>query len=146
MGWLVWFGWLCDQELVITQSKDATGKRVPMTGSLAGHVARYGEPVNIADAYTDPRFDSSVDTATGFRTRNLVCFPIKTPNNGIIAVLQAVNKVAPSHGSSAFDEDDLQILEYMSGHAAQVLVKAQLLEKTVRSWAQCCVTTAKAVD
>ena len=114
---------------MITESKDATGKRVPMRTSIAGHVARFGEPVNIADAYTDPRFDRSVDAATGFRTSNMLCFPIKLEDGAVVAVIQAVNK----SGADSFDENDIVVLEYMSGQAAQLLLKAQLLEQAVRA-------------
>ena len=38
------------------------------SNSIAAHVARTGEPVNLADAYDDARFDRTIDARTGFRT------------------------------------------------------------------------------
>src|SRR4051812_34874300 len=39
--------------------------RVPMGSGLAGTVAQTGEVINIADAYSDARFNASFDKATG---------------------------------------------------------------------------------
>ena len=127
------------QELVITQSRDATGVRVPMRASIAGHVARMGTPVHIDDAYTDPRFDRSVDEATGFRTRNMLCYPIKA-NDRVVAVIQAVNKKGTA--SAEFTANDLTILECMSGQAAHLLVKAQYMEQMVR-WCRMATVTGR---
>ena len=44
---------------------------------LAGHVARTGETINIKDAYNDKRFNKSVDKKTGYRTKTILCMPIK---------------------------------------------------------------------
>ena len=43
---------------------------------IVGSCAESGEIVNIKDAYADQRFDRSVDLATGFTTRSLLCIPI----------------------------------------------------------------------
>ena len=44
---------------------------------VTGHVAMTGKLLNIKDAYSHPLFYSGVDEATGFVTRNILCFPIK---------------------------------------------------------------------
>lgn len=36
-----------------------------------------GELLNITDAYAHPLFYRKMDETTGFRTRNILCFPIK---------------------------------------------------------------------
>jgi signal transduction protein with GAF and PtsI domain len=43
--------------------------RFPVSGGLAGYVARTGEVININDAYEDPRFNPAFDKETGFRTK-----------------------------------------------------------------------------
>ncbi|MEQ2168054.1 hypothetical protein GOODEAATRI_010566, partial [Goodea atripinnis] len=48
---------------------------------IAGHVATTGQILNIKDAYSHPLFYRGVDDSTGFRTRNILCFPIKDENN-----------------------------------------------------------------
>ncbi|XP_022085006.1 cGMP-dependent 3',5'-cyclic phosphodiesterase-like isoform X3 [Acanthaster planci] len=51
--------------------------RIPITQGIAGHVATTGKILNIKDAYSHPLFYRGVDNSTGFRTRNILCFPIK---------------------------------------------------------------------
>ena len=47
-----------------------------------------GEVCNIHDAYTDERFDSTADEATGFRTTNVLCGPINDQRGEVVGVLQ----------------------------------------------------------
>lgn len=56
--------------------------RIPADQGIAGHVATTGKILNIKDAYSHPLFYRGVDDSTGFRTRNILCFPIKDENNG----------------------------------------------------------------
>nr|XP_014351806.1 PREDICTED: cGMP-dependent 3',5'-cyclic phosphodiesterase [Latimeria chalumnae] len=55
--------------------------RIPADQGIAGHVATTGKILNIKDAYSHPLFYRGVDDSTGFRTRNILCFPIKDENN-----------------------------------------------------------------
>lgn len=56
--------------------------RIPADQGIAGHVATTGKILNIKDAYSHPLFYRGVDDSTGFRTRNILCFPIKDENEG----------------------------------------------------------------
>ena len=49
---------------------------VDLGQGIAGWVAQTGEPLLIADAYRDARFDPSYDQRTGFRTRSILTVPI----------------------------------------------------------------------
>ena len=66
--------------------------RLPITKGIAGWVAQHGEMVNLADAYADPRFESEVDLRLGYRTRSLLCLPIRNKAGETIGVLQLLNK------------------------------------------------------
>ena len=59
---------------------------------IAGWVAEKDEIVNIVDAYSDPRFDDSHDLEMGFKTRNLLCGPLKNFQGELIGVIQVINK------------------------------------------------------
>uniref|UniRef100_A0AAY4AX99 Phosphodiesterase n=1 Tax=Denticeps clupeoides TaxID=299321 RepID=A0AAY4AX99_9TELE len=74
--------------------------RIPVDQGIAGHVATTGEILNIKDAYTHPLFYRAVDERTGFRTRNILCFPIKD----VIGVAELVNKL-DGPWFNRFDED-----------------------------------------
>ncbi|XP_060799391.1 cGMP-dependent 3',5'-cyclic phosphodiesterase isoform X2 [Neoarius graeffei] len=78
--------------------------RIPADQGIAGHVATTGKILNIKDAYSHPLFYRGVDDSTGFRTRNILCFPIKDENGDVIGVAELVNK---TNGPwfNRFDED-----------------------------------------
>jgi len=95
--------------------------RLPLGRGIAGFVARSGEILNIPDAYADPRFNRDVDAATGYRTRNILCLPIRNKDGKIIAALQLLNKKG-----GAFTSEDVDFLLALSDHMALALENAQL--------------------
>ncbi|XP_051782498.1 cGMP-dependent 3',5'-cyclic phosphodiesterase isoform X1 [Erpetoichthys calabaricus] len=78
--------------------------RIPADQGIAGHVATTGKILNIKDAYSHPLFYRGVDDSTGFRTRNILCFPIKDENNEVIGVAELCNKIN-GPWFNRFDED-----------------------------------------
>jgi len=102
--------------------------RLPIGKGLAGTVAATGEPLILHDAYEDSRFDRSLDQKTGFRTRSMLCVPIKNRGQRVVGVLQLLNK---THGS--FGPRDLEFLSGISDHMAIAMENAtlhmELLEK-----------------
>lgn len=90
------------RELVCVVSKDENfkGARIAWGAGIVGHVALTGRSLNIADAYSDPRFDATSDRLTGFVTRCILTVPIHDRDNAVIAVIQAVNCAARVSGST----------------------------------------------
>ena len=67
---------------------------------LAGACARSKETIFVEDAYEDSRFNQRVDSATGYRTRGVMCVPVMgSSNDELLGVLQVVNK--RSHSASS---------------------------------------------
>jgi len=76
--------------------------RIPITEqSLAGFCAKYLRPVNILDAYNVAELqgihpslihDTSYDKRTGFRTKQVLTYPIVADNKYLMGVLQLLNK------------------------------------------------------
>jgi len=95
--------------------------RLPINRGIAGHVAASGDTINLADAYADPRFESEVDLRLGFRTRSLLCLPIRNKDGETIGVLQLLNKK-----SGPFTHADEGMLRAISDHVALALENAQL--------------------
>ena len=100
---------LVDQERRQLRSKVAlhTGDRpleiqLSMDEGIAGHVARTGQVMNVADAQGHPLFQGSIDKVTGYVTRNLLCMPIYNRSGQVFAVAQLLNK----KGAPAFDAKD----------------------------------------
>lgn len=102
--------------------------RLPIGKGIAGHVAKTGEVINIPDAYADPRFNPEVDKSTGYRTRNMLCMPLKNKDGKIIGVFQLLNKLEGS-----FDEGDVQFIEALSAHAAVAIENARQAQELVQS-------------
>ena len=95
--------------------------RLPLGKGIAGHVAKSGEVVLIPDAYSDPRFNPEVDKRTGYRTRTILCVPIRNKAGKVLAALQLLNKE-----QGAFTEADADFLMTLSGHMGLALENAQL--------------------
>ncbi len=121
---------LYDKENNELYSKVATGLddfkelRIPADKGLAGHVVQTGETINIKDAYKDKRFNNAVDKKTGYRTKTILCMPIKNFNQEIIGVFQVLNKF-----DETFTIDDEDLLIAIASSAGISLENAQLFEK-----------------
>ena len=98
--------------------------RILNTSGVAGYVYTSGEPLIIADAYADDRFNRSIDEQTGFTTRNILCVPIKTVKGEIIGVAQTLNK-----RNGKFTRHDLNLLEAMTSQGTLALQSAQFIER-----------------
>ncbi|MDD9878439.1 MAG: GAF domain-containing protein, partial [Magnetovibrio sp.] len=60
--------------------------RILNTTGVAGAIFTNGVGDIIPDAYADGRFNRTIDEQTGFKTRNIVCAPVKTEKGEIIGV------------------------------------------------------------
>lgn len=83
---------------------------VPSGKGIAGHVARSGKPLRIADAYRDKRFLREWDELTGYRTRSILAVPMKNHVGRTIGVIQVLNKRSVAAEFSQHDEDLLVVL------------------------------------
>jgi phosphoserine phosphatase RsbU/P len=95
--------------------------RLPVGRGIAGAVAKTGETIRIDDAYQDPRFDPSTDKRSGYRTRSILCSPIKNRKGVIVGVFQLLNR-----RGGAFDAADVEVLDALSVQAALAIENAQL--------------------
>ena len=98
--------------------------RLLNSSGIAGHVFTTGESLIIGDAYSDPRFNRSVDEQTGFLTRSILCVPIRTVKGKIIGVAQTLNKK-----TGPFTRSDLSLLEAMTTQGTLALQGAQFIER-----------------
>ena len=124
---------LLDRETDELWAKKAQGAEVveirfPRTLGLAGYVVSTGELLNIPDAYADPRFNPAVDQATGFRTRTVLCAPVRNRAGDIIGVTQVMNKQG-----GVFDHEDESLLQALTSQLAVALENAQLHARTVET-------------
>jgi phosphoserine phosphatase RsbU/P len=111
------------QELwsIVASGLDHQEIRVPFGRGVAGRVAQTGEAINAEDAYRLEFFDRSFDQKFGYRTRSLLCLPIRHRTGKIVGVIQLLNQV---HGRFAREDEDF--LTKLSAHMAMALENAQL--------------------
>ncbi|MFH0823837.1 MAG: sigma 54-interacting transcriptional regulator [Pseudomonadota bacterium] len=102
--------------------------RIPWDSGIAGWVFSHKQALNIVDPYSDPRFNRTVDPRTGFTTKNVLCVPLRSPNDRVTGVFQVLNKRA-----GVFTGIDLQILEILASQAARAMESVQEWDYLVRS-------------
>ncbi len=98
--------------------------RFPMSQGIAGKVASTGETLNIADAYAHPLFNPEIDLKTGYKTRTILCMPIKNADGETIGVTQIINK-----RSGVFTAADEHMLAAISAQAGVAIDNAQVYER-----------------
>src|SRR5262249_19944679 len=59
---------------------------------IAGAVLISGKPVIVEDAYKSPLFYPSIDSTTGYHTRNILSVPLRNPKQELVGVFQVLNK------------------------------------------------------
>ena len=111
----------------IAQKAEIKEIRLKLGVGIAGFVAKTGQTINIKDAYNDNRFDPSTDKKTGFRTRSILCMPIREPVKEekqvgeITGVIQILNKI-----DGIFTKDDEELLKSLVSQIAISLANAHL--------------------
>lgn len=138
--------------LMEMESKDEI--KIPWGTGIVGYVAESGEPVNIPDAYQvglatiywrlfflllvptqvsstlvfqDSRFNGEIDARTGYKTRALLCMPIKDCSGDVIGVAQVINKQG---GEAQFTAQDEKVFSRYLQFCGIGLRNAQLYEKS----------------
>jgi phosphoserine phosphatase RsbU/P len=95
---------------------------LPLGKGIAGYVAATGDTINIPEAYHDPRFNPEFDRVTGYRTRSILCVPMRDRDKRIVGVFQLLNKK-----DGVFTDADAMMLDALSVHAAIAIENARLV-------------------
>ena len=101
--------------------------RFPSRMGLAGHAATNAEVVNVADAYEDDRFNSEFDAKSDFRTRSVLCVPVRDHESRVVGVAQVINK----ENQLPFDEEDIDLLKAIATQIAVAVQNARLHTEAV---------------
>lgn len=101
--------------------------RIMNSKGVAGWVFSHNEGAIIPDAYKDDRFNKAVDVRTGFRTKSILCAPLRTVNGEKIGVSQILNKI-----DGEFTQDDLELLEAMTEQAA-IAIQGNIIVEQVEA-------------
>ncbi len=120
---------------------DAGAMSLSVKLGIAGLTAVAGRSMRIAEAWDDPRFDRSVDEATGYRTRSMLCVPLKNAAGESVGVVQAINKHI-----GLFSEDDLATLEAVAGIVAIAIENAVMFADQERQFDSMLNVMAASID
>jgi HD-GYP domain-containing protein (c-di-GMP phosphodiesterase class II) len=129
--------------LVAIHADGGDGRSISLNMKLgiAGLAAVSGRSINITEAWEDPRFDRSVDQRTGYRTRSMLCVPLKSSTGESVGVVQAINKHA-----GVFSADDLETLEAVAGIVAIAIENAMLFADQERQFNSMLDVLAASID
>lgn len=105
----------------VVEGGDLREIRLVLGEGVAGWVAKTGSVVNIPDAYADARFSPAVDRRSGYRTRSILCVPLRDQQGATIGVVQVLNK-----RQGVFDREDEELLAALGAQAAMALENSRL--------------------
>src|SRR4030042_180465 len=108
---------------------------------IAGWVAQHGKPLVVNSPGKDRRFFKGVDERTEFKTRNIICVPMKVKKK-IIGVLEAINK----KGKGQFDKEDLSLLTSLADQVAIALDNSRLYQELEEMFFQTAESLADAIE
>src|SRR5512143_3406597 len=99
--------------------------------TISGYVANTGEALNIPDAYKlvsglPYAFNNSYDDLSGYRTRSMLAFPLKTNRGDTIGVLQLINATGARGKIVAFSKKDEPLILHFANTAAVAIERAQM--------------------
>ncbi len=94
--------------------------RILNTVGIAGAIFTSEKGEIIHDVYSDKRFNKEVDQETGYKTKNMICSPVKTVDGKIIGVIQVLNKK-----KGRFTKDNLNFVDAIATQAAVSIQNAQ---------------------
>lgn len=104
-----------------------SGFRLKKGEGIAGYVFQTGKSVLIEDAYGDPRFHQDFDRRTGYRTRSILCVPLKAKDR-IIGISQIINRL----DGTPFNAEDEETLNLLCAHAGVAIETARMHRALLR--------------
>ena len=116
--------------------------RLPIGKGISGRVAETGMTVNVVDAWDVPYFDRTFDMNNNFRTRSVLCMPIRNRSGESIGVVEVINK----RGKDYFSAEDEIFLRGLSSQISIALENSFLVDELWLSFESFIRTLSAAVD
>src|SRR5215472_2941427 len=104
-------------------SESLKSVRLKVGEGIAGWVAKHGEQLIVPDVYTDPRFAKRIDDMTKWRTRSMICVPLRAKHR-TLGVIQLINCVLDN-----FSDRELFFLQAICDYAAIAIENARSMER-----------------
>ena len=109
------------------KKKEVKEYRVKMGQGIAGHVAKTGKALLIADVRNDSRWYKEISESIGFETQSIACVPLKLDDE-IIGVVQIIDK----EDGQAIQEAEMPLLDEFAALAALAIGHAQNIQEVKR--------------
>jgi diguanylate cyclase (GGDEF)-like protein len=110
--------------IAVGEASDALKNvRLKVGEGIAGWVARHGEPLIVPDVYKDARFAKRVDEMTRWKTRSIVCIPLKSKHR-VLGAIQLINV-----HMEEFSESEMFFLQALCDYAAIAIDNARAVER-----------------
>jgi response regulator RpfG family c-di-GMP phosphodiesterase len=116
--------------------------RLPVGKGISGRAAQSGKLLNIEDAWELPYFNRDFDKKNNFRTRSVLCLPIKNHAGEGLGVLQVINK----KNKPRFDHLDEIFGKALSAQVGIALENALLHDEIKLAFKKSIQTLAATVD
>jgi len=126
----------------VAEQVDPDQIRVPIGEGISGHVAESGQILNVADAWELPWYNRDFDKKSRFRTKSVLCIPIKNRGREMIGVLQVMN----SKKKERFDIEDETFLRDLTSQVGIALDNSILIEEVLLSFNSSISTLSATVD
>jgi Nif-specific regulatory protein len=98
--------------------------RVPDDRGVVGHVIQTGESRRVDSAAEPETIDHGVDAQLRYRTRTLLCVPLRSASGELFGAFELINKL-----SGTFTAEDESDLTELASHAAIAMENAQDRQK-----------------
>lgn len=132
------------------------------TTSIAGYVAVTGESLRIDDAYMIPesapfRFNRGFDDKNNYRTKSILCVPMRNLNGHVIGAIQLINHKpkfeleldSPAHTEEVvrpYDQHDERLLSSLASQAAVSMENARLVDAIQNLFERFVHASVKAIE
>lgn len=97
--------------------------RILNTAGLAGWTYTNNEPLIIDNVDDDDRHNKQIDDMTGFKTKSILCVPLRNANDELLGVTQMLNKI-----EGDFNESDIKFVQMLTEHAAMAIQNKVTIE------------------
>lgn len=119
-------------EVVLGPSgSELIGAKISTGVGIVGTVAQTSDPLIINDVSNDPRWHTSFDEETKFRTRDILCVPM-IASDRVVGVIEVINK----QDRQIFTTEDASLLLSFAVQAAIVIENAQIFTRTDQALAE----------
>jgi len=116
--------------------------RLPLGEGISGRAAEFGEMINVVDAWELPYFNRAYDETNRYRTRSVLCMPIRGHRDRHIGVLQVINK----KGKPCFDRDDEILFKGLVSQVGIALENSLLFDELKLSFERSISSLSATVD